>query len=153
MAVIAASYESEPTPNAADVFGGDGWRVRLVAVRIRRLPAGLARAEVDLQRPDGPVVTGTHEGPASADGDLRVVADATLDALHRASGGAVRFALQGVKTVRAFDETVVLVQVAVVAGRAPVRLVGAAMGDADHARTAVLSVLNATNRILGQPAD
>jgi hypothetical protein len=149
MAVIAPSYDSEPSTPAADVVGGDGFRVRLVAVRVRHLPAGLARAEVDLQRPDGPLVTGTHEGPASAMGDLRVVAEATLDALHRASGGAIRFGLQGVKTVRAFDETVVLVQVAVVAGRAPVRLVGAAMGD--QARTTVRSVLNATNRILGQP--
>lgn len=153
MAVIAASYEPEPNVPPAELFASEGWRVRLLAVRVRRLPAGLSRAEVDLERPGGDVFTGVQEGPASAVGDLRVVAEATLDALHRASEAPLRFGLQGVKTVRAFDETVVLVQVAVVAGRAPVRLVGAAMGDADQARTTVLSVLNATNRILGQPAD
>jgi hypothetical protein len=151
--VIAASYEPDPRAPATEPLVADGWRARLLGVRVRRLPVGMSRAEVDLQRPDGTTVTGAREGAASAVGDLRVIVEATLDALHRANESGVRFALHGVKTVRAFDETVVLVQLAVVAGRAPVRLVGAAMGEADQARTAVLSVLNATNRILGQPTD
>jgi hypothetical protein len=82
-----------------------------------------------------------------------VVAEATLEALHRAASTGHRFELLGVKTVRAFDETVVLAQVAVVAGRGPTRLVGAAMGDDDQPRAAVLAVLNATNRVLGHLPD
>ena len=108
---------------------------------------------VELQRLDGSTVLGSREGHAIALGDLRIVAEATIDALHLASTSGLRFELLGVKTVRAFDETVVLVQVAVVAGRAPVRLVGAAMGDTDLPRAAVLSVLNATNRVLGSMSD
>ena len=153
MASIAASYESDPSPSPADNTAGEPRRVRLLALRAQRFPTGQCRAEVELQRLDGATVVGAREGFAIALGDLRIVAEATLDALHRASSSGVRFELLGVKTVRAFDETVVLVQVAVVAGREPVRLVGAAMGDTDLPRAAVLSVLNATNRVLGSMPD
>ena len=153
MASIAASYEPEPSLPAADVSAGEPRRVRLVALRAQRFPSGQCRAEVELQRQDGTTVVGAREGHTIALGDLRIVAEATLEALHRASTTDLRFELLGVKTVRAFDQTVVLVQIAVVAGRAPVRLVGAAMGDTDLPRAAVLSVLNATNRILGNVPD
>ncbi|GLC28086.1 hypothetical protein [Roseisolibacter agri] len=153
MASIAASYESEPSRSPAENSAGEPRRVRLLALRAQRFPSGLCRAEVELQRLDGTTVVGVREGHAIALGDLRIVAEATLDALHRASSSGMRFELLGVKTVRAFDETVVLVQVAVVAGREPVRLVGAAMGDTDLPHAAVLSVLNATNRVLGSVPD
>ena len=153
MASIAASYDSEPTRSPADTSAGEPRRVRVVSLRAQRFPTGQCRAEVELQRLDGTTVVGAREGFAIALGDLRIVAEATLDALHQAAGGGMCFELLGVKTVRAFDETVVLVQVAVVAGREPVRLVGAAMGDTDLPRAAVLSVLNATNRVLGNVPD
>jgi hypothetical protein len=125
----------------------------LVALRAHRAPSGQCRAEVELQRADGERVVGAREGRAIALGDLRIVAEATLEALHRVATTGHRFELLGVKTVRAFDETVVLAQVALVAGRGPTRLVGAAMGDDDLPRAAVLAVLNATNRVLGHAPD
>ena len=153
MASYAASYEPEPNGRTDPAPLADVRRVRLVALRAERLNSGHCRAEVELERLDGTRVTGLRNGHAIAIGDLRIVAEATLEALHRASESAIRFELLGVKTVRAFDQTVVLVQVAVVAGRTPVRLVGAALGDDDLPRAAVHSVLNATNRVLAHAPD
>ena len=138
---------------AAELTGFELRRVQLVALRAHRAPSGQCRAEVELQRSDGTRVVGSCEGRAIALGDLRIVAEATLDALHRAASTGHRFELLGVKTVRAFDAIVVLAQLAVVAGRGPARLVGAAIGDEDQPRGAVLAVLNATNRLLGQLRD
>jgi hypothetical protein len=153
MAACAASFESESNPPAPEPTSFEPRRVRLVAVRAHRAPSGQCRAEVELQRSEGDAVVGRREGHAIALGDLRIVAEATLDALHRAATTGHRFELLGVKTVRAFDETVVLAQVAVVEGRGPSRLVGAAMCADDLPRAAVLAVLNATNRVLGHLPD
>jgi len=153
MASFAASYDPEPSRSPAELSAGEPRRVRLLSLRAQRFPSGQCRAEVELQRLDGSTVLGAREGHAIALGDLRIVAEATIDALHRASSSGLRFELLGVKTVRAFDETVVLVHLAVVAGRDPIRLVGAAMGDTDLPRAAVLSILNATNRVLGNMPD
>ena len=153
MAACAASFESESDRPVPELTGLEPRRVRLVALRAHRAPSGQCRAEVELERSDGARVVGSREGHAIALGDLRIVAEATLEALHRVASTGHRFELLGVKTVRAFDETVVLAQVAVVAGRGPTRLVGAAMGDDDPPRAAVLAVLNATNRVLGHLPD
>jgi hypothetical protein len=153
MAACAASFESESDRPVPELTGFEPRRVRLVALRAHRAPSGQCRAEVELQRADGERVVGAREGRAIALGDLRIVAEATLEALHRVATTGHRFELLGVKTVRAFDETVVLAQVALVAGRGPTRLVGAAMGDDDLPRAAVLAVLNATNRVLGHAPD
>ena len=94
---------------------------------------------------------------ATAEGDLRAAAAATLDALHGASGTAHRFTLLGVKNVRAFDQHVLLVQLGVAApagaaaGDGPTRLVGCAAAAEDLMRAAVFAVLNASNRVLWRP--
>jgi hypothetical protein len=152
-ACAAASFESESDRPVPEPSGLEPRRVRLVSVRAHRAPSGQCRAEVELQVAEGEQVVGRREGHAIALGDLRVVAEATIEALHRCAVTGHRFELLGVKTVRAFDETVVLAQVAVVEGRGPTRLVGAAMGGDDLPRAAVLAVLNATNRVLGHLPD
>lgn len=147
---------SEFEPRSADVADasarGEPPRIRFVALRVQRSSAGLCRAEVELARLDGAHVVGVHSGQSIALGDLRVAAEAAVAALHLASTTEHRFELIGAKSLRAFDQTVVLVQLAVVAGRGPARLVGAAFGEQDTARAAVLAVLNATNRVLWSPA-
>ena len=60
----------------------------------------------------------------------------------------MEFELLGVKAVRAFDATVVIVSVACHNGVA-VRLVGSCLRETDLPRGAALAVLNATNRVLG----
>jgi hypothetical protein len=63
--------------------------------------------------------------------------------------GGMSFELLGVKAVRAFDSTVVIVSLAVHGEGNGQRVVGSYLTENDTARGAALAVLNATNRILG----
>ena len=131
----------------------DAQRFRLVEFRSLRTPAGLCRAEVELEWHDGSRIVGRSSGQSSAFGDLRIAADATLEALRQGGSEPGRFDLVGVKAVKAFDASVVIVSVIASFTNGPtgVRLVGAAFAeDDDSARGAVLAVLNATNRIIGR---
>ena len=134
---------------------GEPPRIRFVALRVSRAASGRCRAEVELEAVDGRTVVGAADVQAIAEGDLRAAAAATLDALHQAGPAgtaAPRFTLLGVKSVRAFDQHVLLVQVGVEPGVGrPARLVGSAFADADLMRATVLAVLNASNRVLWGP--
>jgi hypothetical protein len=153
-APIAAPAAADATASPPAPYG-EPPRIRFVGVGVNRLSSGRCRATVTLQRIDGEVVHGSADVEASAAGDLRGPAAATVEALHRATHSGHRFTLLGVKSVRAFDRQVVLVQIGFVAGdrpgHAPVALVGAAFADADLMRATVLAVLNATNRVLWTP--
>ena len=59
------------------------------------------------------------------------------------------FELLGVKAVRAFDATVVIVSLSTNGEGTDRRVVGSVLTEDDAARAAALAVLNATNRILG----
>jgi hypothetical protein len=122
-------------------------RLRLAAHRFTRTPAGVCRIEVELEAPDGTCSQGWAQGAAGATGELRLAAEATLQALQRAVGDAQRFELLGVKSLRAFDASVVIVAVETQRLGQPTRLLGCvqASGELEHA--AVLAVLDATNRV------
>ena len=141
----APTLTESPHPETAS-------RIRFVEARTRKAPSGQCHADVELERLDGGRVVGSRSGQSSAVGPLRIAAEATIEALHLAVGDGERFELVGVKTVRAFDQTVVLVLLITRTARGLVRLVGAAVGDsaddADVSRAAVLAVLNASNRVL-----
>jgi len=92
---------------------------------------------------------GEAEGLASQAGELRCAAEATVIALTDAVKNSLKFEMLGVKAVRAFDATVVIVSLAVHGDERAQRLVGSYLTDTDFARGAALSVLHATNRILG----
>jgi hypothetical protein len=146
MSVVPADPMYPPNP-------GEAPRIRFVAVRIAaRALNGRSRAEVDLRRVDGLVVSGQGEAEPSVYGDQRAAAIATTEALGKADGAGHRFELLGVKNVRAFDQTIVLVQLGVGTGRGYLRLVGSAVGDDDLVAATVRAVLNASNRILWMPA-
>lgn len=145
-------------PRADACRPGDPPRIRFLAVRVSRAAAGRGRVEVELESVHGRPVCGSAEVQAIVEGELRAAAAATLDALHQASEAGHHFVLLGVKNVRAFDQHVVLVQIALTAGPGlgstdrPMRLVGSAFADADLMRGAVLAVLNASNRVLWAPS-
>ena len=122
-------------------------RLRLVAHRFTRTPAGVCRIEIELEAPDGTRSQGWAQGTAGATVELRLAAEATLQALQRAVGGTQRFELLGVKSLRAFDASVVIVAVETERFGQPTRLLGCvqASGELEHA--AVLAVLDATNRV------
>ena len=105
--------------------------------------------EVELEWEDGVKVCGSASGQSSELADLRIAAEAALRTIELFSQQAFAFELIGVKTVRGFDATVVMVAVDIKQGEGPRRLLGAVLAEDDTARGAVLATLNATNRVLG----
>lgn len=132
---------------AAGPAGGE--RLRFKEFEFQRLASGRCRAKVVLGWADGRQFTGDAEGIVSQAGELRCGAAATVRALERAVQPQMGFELLGVKAVRAFDATVVIVSLSVRQDARASRLVGAYLTEEDPPRGAALAVLNATNRILG----
>jgi hypothetical protein len=124
-------------------------RLRFAEFTIDRLPNGRCRARVGLTWKESEQFTGEGEGLASQAGELRCAAQACVIALGQAVQGGVSFELLGVKAVRAFDATVVIVSLAVHGEGSGHRVVGSYLTETDTPRGAALAVLNATNRILG----
>ncbi len=112
------------------------------------LPDGRCRAHVGLELGDGVSFEGTSEGLSSPTGELRCAAQAAVHALEDAVAGKVGLELLGVKSVRAFDSTVVIVSLACHQEESH-RMVGSCLSEGHHPRGAVLAVLSATNRTLG----
>lgn len=123
-------------------------RLRFVSFRLDRLPSAECRAAVILARPEGPRFEGEARGLASQAGEMRCAAQATLQALASAVQDPA-FELVGVKAVRAFDATVVIVSLTLPGSEGP-RIVGSCLTDSDTPRGAALAVLNATNRLLSR---
>lgn len=123
-------------------------RLRLADYRFVRTPDGRCSTEVALEL-EGTVVRGRSSGLSNPLVDLRVAAEATIQALQAYTEGCYGLELIGVKAVRAFDANVIIVSVAMKQGEGPRRLLGVALVEEDPARGAVLAVLNATNRVLG----
>lgn len=126
-----------------------GPRARLRDFRFSRTQAAICTAEVELEAPDGRRVVGRGRGAAIPTGEVRAAAEATLAALALlAPEGALPLELAGVKSLRAFDETIVIVAITADRAGEPARLLGCVLAGGDVARGAVLATLNATNRVL-----
>ena len=126
-----------------------GERLRFHDFAFQRLASGRCRAKVVLAAADGRQFSGEAEAVISQAGELRCCADATVRALERVVQPKLGFELLGVKAVRAFDATVVIVSLSARQEARASRLVGAYLTEDDPPRGAALAVLNATNRILG----
>ena len=124
-------------------------RLRFQDFTFHRLPNGRCRAKVVLSWSDGREFVGESDGVTSQAGELRCSAVAAVEALERAVDPHVDFELLGVKAVRAFDATVVIVSLSARAEKEASRLVGSYLTETDPPRGAALAVLNATNRLLG----
>jgi hypothetical protein len=124
-------------------------RLRFAEFTMDRLPNGRCRARVGLTWKDSEQFAGESEGLASQAGELRCAAQACVNALAQAVQGGLGFELLGVKAVRAFDATVVIVSLAANGEGNGHRVVGSYLTEEDASRGAALAVLNATNRILG----
>ena len=126
-------------------------RLRFAEFVLDRLPNGRCRAKVGLTWRDSEAFMGESEGLASQAGELRCAAQACVEALCQAvAQTGLGFELLGVKAVRAFDATVVIVSLATTGVEGTdQRVVGSVLTESDPARAAALAVLNATNRILG----
>ena len=112
-----------------------------------RAPSGRCVVQVDLEY-DGKKYIGKCEGQSSPIGDLRLGAEAAMQAVESFAQGGLGLELMGVKLVRAFDANVVIVS-CTQRSSPGTRLVGCYLADRDAVRGSALAVLNATNRVLG----
>jgi hypothetical protein len=124
-------------------------RLRFAEFRLNRLPSGRCTASVLLTGPGGARYEGGAEGLSSQAGELRCAAQACVSALTQSVQGELSFECLGVKAIRAFDATVVIVSLAARGEGVPQRVVGSVLTEDDPTRAAALAVLNATNRLLG----
>ena len=134
---------------AGPTVGPNLGRLKFQDFEFRRLASGRCRAKVVLSWPDGRQFVGESEGVTSQAGELRCCAVAAVHALEQAVAAKVSFELLGVKAVRAFDATVVIVSLSAREAETASRLVGSYLSENEPPRGAALAVLNATNRILG----
>jgi hypothetical protein len=130
-------------------MGSVAERLRFKDFAFQRLASGRCHARVVLAWSDGREFVGESNGVASQTGELRCCAAAAVKALAQAVQTKVGFELLGVKAVRAFDATVVIVSLSARETESASRLVGSYLTESDPPRGAALAVLNATNRILG----
>lgn len=124
-------------------------RLRFTNFGFERTPNGQCSAMVELEWVGGVKVRGTASGQSSPLGDYRIAAEAALHALEEFTQGSMHFELIGVRALRAFDTNVVICALTVKRGETPERLLGSHMAESDPLRASVISVLSATNRILG----
>mgnify|MGYP006381161251 CR=1 FL=1 len=87
-------------------------RLRFAEFRLDRLPSGRCSATVVLTGPGGARFEGDAQGLASQAGELRCAAQACVSALTQSVQGELSFECLGVKAIRAFDATVVIVSLA-----------------------------------------
>jgi hypothetical protein len=124
-------------------------RLKFLEFDFQKLADGRCSARVVLEKEPGVQYRGEAAGLGSPAGELRCAALATTEAIQEAVGDRVYFELLGVKAVRAFDATVVIVSLSCHNGIPARRLVGSCLSETDLHRGAALAVLSATNRLLG----
>jgi len=124
-------------------------RLRFKDFLFQRLASGRCRSKVVLSGADGRQFVGEADGVTSETGELRCSAHACVQALARVVQPELDFEVLGVKAVRAFDATVVIVSLSARQADKASRLVGSYLTETDPPRGAAIAVLNATNRFLG----
>lgn len=135
---VQVSYLRPPEPSR---------RSRFVSAVLAHPTRGRARATVVLEWNEIRYEA-AEEGESGAPTELRVTAQAAVRTLEQLLNGALKFQLVGIKSVTAFDASLVIALLR--AADAPERsLVGVAIDMGDPPRAAALAVLNATNRVLG----
>jgi hypothetical protein len=118
-------------------------------VEVRRSRSRGVLCRVTLSR-DGQEYVGEAEGQESERSRIDLASRATLQAIVSATqataGGERSLALEGAKLMEAFDREFIFVSVAARVGREPVVLTGSCELRESAETSAVLAVLDATNR-------
>jgi hypothetical protein len=135
--------------NVDDSPAPDRGRLRFTGFKFERTRAGACQAEVTLAWTDGRTVTGRAGGQSSPVGDYRIAAEAAMNAIEGFVTGVLRFELIGVKAIKAFDANVVIVSINAHREGDIAKLLGCVLAESDPIKGAALSVLNATNRLIG----
>ena len=128
--------------------------MRFDAVDHEDYPNGHRRIRVVLSGPNGGNYRGEALGTQTTEGWLRACAEATLHAAELGVQRRVRLSLVGIKAVHAFDSWVIVSAVRARSSHRAYSLIGAqASPDKGCLRVAVLSVLDAVNRVLEPNAE
>ena len=140
-----SSFSTAPLPDVAA-----GRRLLIFEdVEVRRSRSRGVLCRVTLSR-DGQEYLGEAEGQETERSRIELAARATLQAIGSAMkstpGGERSLALEGAKLIDAFDREFVFVSVSARVGREPVCLTGSCEVRESAETSAVLSVLDATNR-------
>jgi hypothetical protein len=144
----AVEHHTPPEPHPQTVEATPKTeRLRFGSFSFTRSPAGRCTVQVELEY-GGKRFMGRTEGQSSPIGDLRLGAEAAMQAVELFAQGRLGLELMGIKLVRAFDANVVVVSCTQRSAR-ETRLVGCYLADRDPVRGSALAVLNATNRIMG----
>jgi len=115
---------------------------------------GWCHVHVRLEWVGGPAFTGEATGNATPEGRINAGALAALDALAAVTADALELELRGAKMIRAFDSLLVIVAVRARLEDRRFDLIGSTVTPEDTlARGAVLSILDATNRVIEAFAD
>ncbi len=126
-------------------------RLRFAEFDFDPRPDGNCVASIVLEWRDDVRFCGQSEGTQTPQGVLRCGAEAALEAVEKAARGACRFSLIGVKAIRAFDVSVIVVAVRGRTDDGAHRLIGSYLADGNKpAHGAAMSVLDATNRLLAK---
>lgn len=153
-AVAAPSMASIGTGASSSLKGGgtsaEGRRVLIFEdVEVRRSRAKGVLCRVTLQR-DGSHFVGEAEGQETERSRMELAARATIQAIAQAvttsSGGERALSLEGAKRIEAFDREFVFVSVTARLGRELVVLTGSCEVRESAETSAVLAILDATNR-------
>ncbi len=144
---MSNAVEPQASQQPADPANIRSERLRFGSFTFTRSPAGRCVVQVELEY-DGKRFVGRTEGQSSPIGDLRLGAEAAIEAIESFASGGLGLELMGVKLIRAFDANVIIVSATQRSARGT-RLVGCYLADRDAVRGAALAVLNATNRVLG----
>jgi hypothetical protein len=128
-----------------------GTRARFESLQLAVEEPGRVTARVTLDW-NGTRHVGEASAEASPAGELRASAAATIDTLEQVIGDSSVFSLIGIKELYVFDHHVVAVLL--YSPRLPSRrLIGLSIISQDRQTSAVIAVLNATNRALGSLRD
>ena len=124
-------------------------RLRLLDCRLERRPSAVSRVIVEISMPSGTEpITCQREGSACPAGDLRLASLATLDAVSKATGGALQLELIGAKPMRAFDTNLVVVAALARREGGVTKIIGAAIAEEDLLLATSRATLAAVNRLV-----
>ncbi len=124
-------------------------RLRFEEFLLERFPDGRCRSEVRLAWKGARRFIGEARGTQTMEGEIRASAEAALVAVAQATGGRLDLKLRGAKAFRAFDAWMVVVSVNARSTEESRRLWGSVpCTDENTGRSAVLAVLDSTNRLL-----
>ena len=137
------------TPRVSEASVARQERLRFSNFTFERTPSGQVSCQITLEFGPDELITAKASGQASPAGDVRLGAEATIRALEKFTGGNLTFDIIGVKVVRAFDANIVISSLMQRGDDGPERLLGCYLAEGDLVRGAALSVLNATNRVMG----